>query len=78
VSRTDTLLEVIRAELEAHRSEIDRDDGLSTVGLIIKMDARGLPGLVIWRPESQRKVRLEVRVDRNGQPMIVPEKRTVA
>jgi hypothetical protein len=56
VSRADELLAVIAAEVEAHRSEIDADDGLCTVGLIVKLDRQGHPLHIIWRPESQRQI----------------------
>lgn len=57
MTRTEALIVAILAELEARRAEVDADDGLSTVGVIVRMDQRtGLPGLVIWRPESQRQL----------------------
>ena len=74
MTRTDALKAAIDAELEARRGQIDADDGLCTVGLIVKLDEKtGAPRQIIWRPESQRRVgRQEIRADKaTGQPYIV-------
>lgn len=56
-SRTDALMAAITAEIEARRAQIDGDDGLVTVGVIVKLDEKtGAPRQIIWRPESQRRV----------------------
>jgi hypothetical protein len=70
MTRTDALL---AAELEARRAQIDADDGLCTIGLIVKLDEKtGAPRQIIWRPESQRRIgRGEVRLEKNGQPFVV-------
>ncbi len=60
-SRTDAIKAAIDAELEARRTQIDGDDGLCTVGLIVKLDQYGLPLHIIWRPESQRQLRKRVQ-----------------
>jgi hypothetical protein len=68
MTRTDALLLAITAELEARRTQIDGDDGLCTVGLIVKLDEKtGAPRQIIWRPESQRRVgRQVVRLAKDG------------
>lgn len=73
-SKCDALLAAVAAEIEGRRGQIDGDDGLCTVGIIVKLDEKtGAPRQIIWRPESQRKVgRQEIRVDKTtNQPYIV-------
>lgn len=60
MTRTEALIAAIVAELEARRAEVDADDSLSSVTLIVRMDHKTrTPGMVVWRPESQRVVRCE-------------------
>lgn len=57
MTRTEALIAAVQSELEARRAEVDADDGLVSVWLIVKMDQRtGMPGMVSWKPESQRKL----------------------
>lgn len=57
MSRTDAIKAALLAELEARRGQIDGDEGLVTIGLIVKLDEKtGAPRQIIWRPESQRRV----------------------
>lgn len=60
MTRTEALIAVLLAELEARRAEVDADDSLSAVTMIVRMDHKTrTPSLVVWRPESQRVVRAD-------------------
>lgn len=55
--RTDNILAAISAELEERREEIEGDKGLSTISLVIRLDARtDAPFMVIYRTESHRRI----------------------
>lgn len=57
MTRTDALIDAITAELRARSGEIDRDAGLRTVCVVVKMsDRTGRPSLVMYRPESHRSL----------------------
>lgn len=63
MTRTEALIAAILAELEARRAEVDGDEALSSITLIVRMDHKTrAPGMVVWRPESQRAIRANERV----------------
>lgn len=51
----DALRAIILHELETRRPEIEANaETLVSVGMVVKLDKRGVPRLVIWRPEYHR------------------------
>ena len=47
---------LIVQELECRREELEQEE-LVTLTILVKLDQRGIPRRILWRPEYQKDIR---------------------